>query len=66
MRRNQVYFSFSKFSTDTTVIIKDYILNETFTLCFKIKAEWNLKKSHIIRLKSAKYEAHVIKEHFLK
>ena len=36
IRRNQVYFSSSNVSTDTTVIVKDYMLSEKFTFCFKI------------------------------
>ena len=66
IRRNQVYFCSSKVSTDTTVIIKDKILNEKFTFCFKIIIKWSLTKSHATRLKLAKYKTHVIKEHFLK
>ena len=31
IRRNQVYFSSSNVSTDTTVIVKDYMLSEKFT-----------------------------------
>ena len=30
IRRNQVYFSSSNVSTDTTVIVKDYMLSEKF------------------------------------
>ena len=41
IRRNQVYFSSSNVSTDTTVIVKDYMLSEKFTLCFKITIKWN-------------------------
>ena len=54
--RNQVYFSSSNVSTDTTVIVKDYMLSEKFTFCFKITIKWNLTKSHATRLKSAKYK----------
>ena len=46
IRRNQVYFSSSNVSTDTTVIVKDYMLSEKFTFCFKITIKWNLTKSH--------------------
>ena len=56
IRRNQVYFSSSNVSTDTTVIVKDYMLSEKFTFCFKITIKWNLTKSHATRLKSAKYK----------
>ena len=49
--RNQVYFSSSNVSTDTTVIVKDYMLSEKFTFCFKITIKWNLTKSHATRLK---------------
>ena len=34
IRRNQVYFSSSNVSTDTTVIVKDYMLSEKFTIAF--------------------------------
>ena len=51
IRRNQVYFSSSNVSTDTTVIVKDYMLSEKFTFCFKITIKWNLTKSHATRLK---------------
>ena len=56
IRRSQVYFSSSNVSTDTTVIVKDYMLSEKFTFCFKITIKWNLTKSHTTRLKSAKYK----------
>ena len=56
IRRNQVYFSSSNVSTDTTIIIKDWMLSEKFTFCFKITIKWNLTKSHATRLKSAKYK----------
>ena len=56
IRRNQVYFSSSTVSTDTTVIVKDYMLNEKFTFCFKITIKWNLTQSAATRLKSAKYK----------
>ena len=51
IRCNQVYFSSSNVSTDTTVIVKDYMLSEKFTFCFKISIKWNLTKSHATRLK---------------
>ena len=51
IRRNQVDFSSSNVSTDTTVIVKDYMLSEKFTFCFKITIKWNLTKSHATRLK---------------
>ena len=51
IRRNQVYFSSSNVSTDTTVILKDYMLSEKFTFCFKITIKWNLTKSHATRIK---------------
>ena len=51
IRRNQIYFSSSNVSTDTTVIVKDYMLSEKFTFCFKITIKWNLTKSHATRLK---------------
>ena len=51
IRRNQVYFSFSNVSTDTTVIVKDYMLSEKFTFYFKITIKWNLTKSHATRIK---------------
>ena len=51
IRRSQVYFSSSNVSTDTTVIVKDYMLSEKFTFCFKITIKWNLTKSHATRLK---------------
>ena len=51
IRRNQVYFSSSNVSTDTTVIVKDYKLSEKFTFCFKITIKWNLTKSHATRIK---------------
>ena len=51
IRRNQGYFSSSNVSTDTTVIVKDYMLSEKFTFCFKITIKWNLTKSHATRLK---------------
>ena len=45
IRRNQVYFSSSNVSTDTTVIVKDQMLSEKFTFCFKItikyRCTWN-------------------------
>ena len=56
IRRNQVYFRSSNLSTDTKVIVKDEILNEKFTFCFKITIKWNLTQSHATRLKSAKYK----------
>ena len=34
--RNQVYFSSSNVPTDTTIIVKDYMLNEKFTFCLKL------------------------------
>ena len=55
IRRNQVYFSSSNVSTDTTVIVKDYKLSEKFTFCFKITIKWNLTKSHATKIKQAKY-----------
>ena len=66
IRRNQVYFSSSNVSIETAVIVKDSMLNEKFTFCFKITIKWNLTKSHATRLKSAKYKTHVIKEQLLK
>ena len=42
------------------------MLNKKFTFCFKITIKLNLTKSHGTRLKSAKNQAHVIKEHLLK
>ena len=51
IRRNQVYFSSSNVSTDTTVIVKDYKLSEKFTFCFKITIKWNLTKSHATKIK---------------
>ena len=51
IRRNQVYFSSSNVSTDTTVIVKDYMLSEKFTFFFKITIKWNQTKSHATRLK---------------
>ena len=51
IRRNPVYFSSSNVSTGTTVIVKDYMLSEKFTFCFKITIKWNLTKSHATRLK---------------
>ena len=51
IRRNQVYFSSSNVSTDTTVIVKDYMLSEKFTFCFKITIKWNLTESHATRIK---------------
>ena len=51
IRRNQVYFSSSNVSTDTAVIVKDYMLSEKFRFCFKITIKWNLTKSHATRLK---------------
>ena len=33
---NQVYFSSSNVSTDTTAIIKDYVSNEKFTSVLKL------------------------------
>ena len=56
IRRNQVYFSSSNVSTDTTVIVKDQMLNKKFTSCFKITIKWNLTQLHATRLKSAKYK----------
>ena len=41
---NQVYFSSSNVSTHTTVIVKDYMLSEKFTFCFKITIKCNLTK----------------------
>ena len=64
--RNQFYFSSSNLSTDTTVVIKDYMQNQTFAFCFKITIKWNLTKSHATRLKSDKHTTHVIKEQLLK
>ena len=51
IRGNQVYFSSSNVSTDTAVIVKDYMLSEKFTFCFKITIKWNLTKSHATWLK---------------
>ena len=51
IRRNQIYFSSSNVSTDKTVIVKDYMLSEKFTFCFKITIKWNLTKSHATTLK---------------
>ena len=64
IRDNQVYISSSNVSTNTTVIVMNYMLNEKFTFYFKIIIKWNLTKSHAIRLKSAKYKTHVIREQF--
>ena len=55
IRPNQVYFSSSNVPTNTWVTVKDYVLNEKFTFCFKITIKWNVTKSHVTRLKSAKY-----------
>ena len=43
------------------VIIKGQMLNEEFTICFKMTIKWNLQKSRDKRLKSAKYKTHAIK-----
>ena len=51
---------------DTTVIVKDKMLNEHFKFRFKINIKWNLTKSHATRLESDKYKTHVIKEQLLK
>ena len=56
IRCNEVYFSFPNVLTDTTVIVKDYMLNGKFTFCFQIPIKWNLTKSHATRLRSAKYK----------
>ena len=56
IRHNQVYFGSSNVSTDTTVIVKDKMLNEKFTFCFEITIKWNLTQSHATRLKLAKYK----------
>ena len=56
IRFNQVYFSSSNASTDTIVIVKDLMLNEKFTYCFKIAINWNITKSHATRLEPAKYK----------
>ena len=53
-------------SIDKTVIVKDNILNEKFTFCFKITIKWNLTKLNATTLKSAKYQTHVITEQLLK
>ena len=53
-------------SIDKTVIVKDNILNEKFTFCFKITIKWNLTKLNATTLKSAKYKTHVITEQLLK
>ena len=63
---SQVYFSSSNVSIGAGVIVKDYMLNEKFTFCFKITIKLNLTKSHATRLKSAKYKTDVIKEQLLK
>ena len=55
-RRNQVYFSSSNVSTDSTVIVKNQMLNEKFTFCFKTTIKRKLTQSHATRLKSAKYK----------
>ena len=54
-------FHFSNVSTDTAVIIKDYMLNENFMSHFKVTIRWNLTRSYATRLKSFKYKKHVIK-----
>ena len=61
IKRNQVYLNSANVSTDTTVIIKDQMLNKMFTFCFKTTIKWNLIKSHPARLKSTKYKTRVIK-----
>ena len=63
IRPNQGYFSSSNVSINTTVIIKDKMLNEKFQFSFKIAIKWYLTKSHATRLKSAKYETQVITEY---
>ena len=60
IRRNQVYFSSSNVSTVTTIIIKDQMLNEKFTFCFRIYIKWKLTKSY------AETNTHVIEEYLLK
>ena len=66
IRHSKLYFSCSNILIDTAIIIKDYMLNEKFTFCFKITIKWNLTKSHPTRLKSIRYKAHVIKQYLLK
>ena len=47
IQRKQVYFSSSNVSTDTTVIVKDEMLNEKFTFCYKITIKWKrIKGDH--------------------
>ena len=53
IQRNQVYFSSSNVSTDTTVIVKDYMLSEKFTFCFKITIKFH---HEIDKLKSILYK----------
>ena len=57
---------FSNISTDTTIIIKDYMLNEKLTFCLKISIKSNQTKSHTTTLKSAEYKVHVMKEQLFK
>ena len=51
IQRNQVYLSSSNVLTDTTVIVNDCMIDQTFRFSFEITAKWNLTKSHATRLK---------------
>ena len=66
IKRNQVCFSSSNTLTDITAIIKDYILKKRFNVCFKISMNWNLTKSHVTRIKSAKNDTPFIQRYLLK
>ena len=46
------HLQFSNVSTDTTVILKEKMLNEKSTKPFNILHQSNLRKSHATRLKS--------------
>ena len=56
IRRNQIYLTCSSVSTDTTIIIKNYMQNERFTFSSKITIKWNLTKSYARRSQSGKYK----------
>ena len=53
----KVYFNLSNVLTYTTVILKEYTLNQKFMLCFKITIKWNLTKSYA---KSTKHNLYAV------
>ena len=61
-RRNQVYFSSSNISTDTTVIVKDLMLNKSSHFVLKLLSS-GTEQNHMLQDQN---QLNVIKEYLLK